>query len=100
MGGYVWNMEGENPYFGMLACADMIIATIDSISMVSEAVATSAPVLLAELPGTSRRISLFNQMLLEAGRVRQFCGQVEYWPVQPMDDTPAAAAAVRRRLGF
>jgi uncharacterized protein len=100
LGAWVWDMEGENPYFGMLACADMIVATIDSISMVSEAVATSAPVLLAELPGSSRRISLFMQMLLEAGRVRQFCGQVEYWPVQPMDDTAEAAAKVRERLKF
>jgi uncharacterized protein len=100
MGGWVWDMQGENPYFGMLACADMIVVTIDSISMMSEAVATRAPVLLAELPGSSRRISLFMQLLLEEGRARQFCGSVEYWPVQPLDDTAAAAAEVRARLKF
>ncbi|MEJ0045128.1 MAG: mitochondrial fission ELM1 family protein [Rhodospirillales bacterium] len=100
MGASIWDMKGENPYFGMLACADMIVVTIDSISMMSEAVATRAPVLLAELPGSSRRISLFMQLLLEEGRARQFCGQVEYWPVQPMDDTAAAAAEVRARLKF
>ncbi len=100
LGAWIWNMQGDNPYFGMLACADMIVATIDSISMVSEAVATRAPVLLAELPGKSRRISLFNDMLLESGRARQFCGQVEYWPVQPMDDTAEAAAKVRKALAF
>lgn len=100
LGAWIWNMEGPNPYFGMLACADMIVATIDSISMVSEAVATRAPVLLAELPGNSRRISLFMNMLLDAGRARQFCGQVEYWPVQPMDDTADAAARVRAALAF
>ena len=42
---------GRESYFGMLACADLIVATVDSISMVVEAVATRAPVLLAELPG-------------------------------------------------
>jgi mitochondrial fission protein ELM1 len=98
LGGYVWDMEGENPYFGMLACADMVVVTVDSISMVSEAVATHAPVLLAELPGKSRRIELFLRSLKEIGRVRPFAGRLEYWPVLPLDDTAAAAAAMRRRL--
>ena len=35
----------------MLALADAIVVTGESVSMVSEAVATAAPVLLAELPG-------------------------------------------------
>ena len=99
-GAWIWDMTGENPYFGMLACADIIVATMDSISMVSEAVATSAPVLLAELPGTSRRSGLFLKLLYDADRVRQFFGRVEYWPVQPLDDTQAAADEMRRRLGL
>jgi len=100
LGAYIWDQQGENPYFGMLACADMIVVTIDSVSMVSEAVATTAPVLLAELPGKSTRISLFLNMLLKSGRVRLFCGQVEYWPVQALDDTAMAASEVARRLGL
>ena len=99
-GAYIWSGTGENPYFGMLACADMIIATIDSISMVSEAVATSAPVLLAELPGKSRRNYLFLKELLDAGRVRHFFGKMDWWPVHPMDDTAIAAGEVRRRLAM
>ena len=98
-GAWIWDMQGENPYFGMLACADLIVATMDSISMVSEAVATKVPVLLAELPGKSRRNALFLQMLEDAGRTRQFFGRVKYWPVKPLDDTPMAAAELRRRLG-
>jgi mitochondrial fission protein ELM1 len=98
MGAWIWDMEGENPYFGMLACADMIVATVDSISMVSEAVATHAPVLLAELPGRSRRIELFLRTLKEAGRARPFAGRLEYWPVLPLDDTAEAAGEMRRRL--
>jgi mitochondrial fission protein ELM1 len=98
LGAWIWDMQGENPYFGMLACADMIVATVDSISMVSEAVATHAPVLLAELPGKSRRIDLFLRSLKEAGRARPFAGRLEYWPVLPLDDTAAAAGEMRRRL--
>lgn len=40
---------GENPYFGMLALADEIIVTGDSIAMLSEAVATEKPVWIFDL---------------------------------------------------
>lgn len=99
-GGWVWNMEGDNPYFGLLACADAIVVTEDSVSMVSEAVATTAPVLLAPLPGRSRRIRLFNELLIRDGRVRPFTGRFESWWVEAVDDTAMAGAEVRRRLGL
>ena len=73
-GAWVWDGTGENPYFGLLALADAIVVTEDSVSMVSEAVATSAPVLLAPLPGRSRRIARFTGALIAEGRVRPFRG--------------------------
>lgn len=100
LGGYVWDGTGENPYFGMLALADAIVVTIDSVSMISEAAATSAPVLLASLPGRSRRNGLFTAELLKEGRVREFTGRLELWPVAPLDDTAEAAAEMCRRLGL
>ena len=99
-GGWVWDGTGENPYFGLLALADAIVVTEDSVSMVSEAAATRAPVLLASLPGRSRRIRMFNTLLVQDGRVRPFAGRLEAWPVDPLDDTPMAGAEIRRRLGF
>jgi len=100
LGGFVWDGTGENPYFGLLALADAIVATQDSVSMISEAVATAAPVMVAPLPGRSRRQSQFLDGLVDDKRIRPFAGQLEMWPVQPMDDTPEAAAEMRRRLGF
>jgi len=100
LGGFVWDGEGENPYFGLLALADAIVVTMDSVSMVSEAAATSAPVLVAPLPGKSRRIGLFLDGLTEDGRIRPFAGRLEMWPTAPLDDTPVAAAVMRQRLGF
>jgi mitochondrial fission protein ELM1 len=99
MGAYIWDMSGENPYFGFLAVADAIVVTMDSISMVSEAVATSAPVLVQSLPGKSRRIGLFAQMLEREQRVRPFAAKWESWAVAPLDDTDWAAAEMLRRLG-
>ena len=84
----------------MLALADAIVATTDSVSMISEAVATAAPVLLAPLPGRSRRNGLFTDLLLAQGRVRRFGGRLEMWDARPLDDTAEAAAEVRRRLGM
>src|SRR5205823_7794231 len=94
LGGWVWDMQGANPYFGLLALADAIVVTEDSISMVSEAVATQAPVMLAELPGRSRRQGLFVRGLEADARIRRFAGRFESWSVSPMDDTAEAAAAV------
>ncbi len=99
-GAFVWDGTGDNPYFGMLALADMIVVTIDSVSMVSEAAATHAPVMLAPLPGRSRRIGIFTDEMIAAGRVRPFLGRYEHWPVTPLDDTAEAAQEMRRRLGF
>jgi mitochondrial fission protein ELM1 len=100
LGAFVWDGTGENPYFGMLALADAIIATEDSVSMVSEAVATHAPVMVARLPGRSRRQRIFLNGLIDDGRVRAYQGRFEHWPAAPLDDTPAAAAELCRRLGY
>lgn len=97
-GAWIWDFQGDNPYFGMLALANAIVVTEDSVSMVSEAVATSVPVLLAGLPGSSRRIDVFHGALLNEGRIRRFGGRLEVWPTAPLDDTPMAAAELRRRL--
>ena len=99
-GGWVWDMTGDNPYFGLLALADAIVVTTDSVSMVSEAVATAAPVLLAPLPGRSRRIRRFTEGLRADGRIRIFAGRLETWDCAPLNDTQAAADEMRRRLGF
>lgn len=96
-----WFGEGtgeENPYMGMLACAELIAVTTDSVSMISEAAATPAPVAILPLPGRSARISRFIATLQDAGRVRPFDAALAPWPVSPLDDTPHAAQEMRRRL--
>ncbi len=100
LGAMVWDGSGENPYFGMLALADAIIVTEDSVSMLSEAVATTAPVMAARLPGQSRRQGAFLRDLFDDGRVRPYEGRYDHWPVAPLDDTAATAAEMCRRFGF
>jgi hypothetical protein len=97
-GGWVWDFSGDNPYFGMLALADLIVVTQDSVSMISEAAATTAPVMIAPLPGSWQRQGLFLKPLLDEDRVRPFEGRFAHWAVAPLNDTPEAAAEMRRRL--
>jgi mitochondrial fission protein ELM1 len=99
-GAWIWDSKGDNPYFGMLGLADAILCTADSVSMVSEAVATAAPVFLLRLPGRSARIGAFMDALATDGRVRDFAGRLDLWDTAPMDDTAAAGAEMRRRLGM
>ncbi|MBS1001016.1 mitochondrial fission ELM1 family protein [Acetobacter persici] len=104
-GGTVWNGEGDNPYQGLVACADTLVVTMDSVSMVSEAVAGSASVFVFPLPGRSRRITRFLQGLEAAGRIRMLepespAQRLTPWVAAPLDDTPELIAEMHRRLGF
>jgi mitochondrial fission protein ELM1 len=97
---FVWDGHGENPYFGLLALADAIVVTEDSVSMTSEAVATGKPVYVAALAGESRRLRRFHEMLVADGITRPFDGSFATWTYAPPDDTARAAAEIRRRFGW
>jgi mitochondrial fission protein ELM1 len=97
---FIWDGKGDNPYFGMLALADAIVVTEDSVSMTSEAVATGKPVYVARMAGESRRLRHFHQMLMQDGITRPFDGTLASWTYEPPDDTARAAAEIRRRFGW
>ncbi|MGQ0663296.1 MAG: mitochondrial fission ELM1 family protein [Pseudomonadota bacterium] len=97
---FVWDGNGANPYLGLLALADAIVVTEDSVSMTSEACATGKPVYVIRLPGGSRRLRRFQAELAAAGMTRPFDGRLETWSYAPPDDTARAAAELRRRFGW
>ncbi|MBV1837043.1 mitochondrial fission ELM1 family protein [Acetobacter estunensis] len=99
-GGTLWSAGENNPYRGLIACADWLVVTADSVSMVSEAVAGPAPVYVQTLEGKSRRIGLFLETLRECGRIRYFENDLEHWDVTPLDDTPMLARDMCQRLGL
>ncbi len=92
---YIWDGQGENPYFGLLALADMIVVTSDSISMVSEACSTGKPVYIYELPNCGRRHKQLCESLILGGIARSFLGIVEPWEYTPLNETRKAADFVR-----
>jgi uncharacterized protein len=90
----VWDGVGDNPYFGYLALADAIVVTADSVAMVSEALATGKPVLVADLPGGSEKFHRFHARLREAGLTQTFAGELATWSYAPPDDMARVAARV------
>ncbi len=94
--GWLWDGAGENPYFAMLAAADVILVTADSVSMIGEAVATGAPVHIFAPSGGSPKIKLFLERLQSEGAVRPWTGTPERWAYEAINQTPKIAAAIRR----
>lgn len=98
-GAYVWDGEGPNPYFGMLAWADAILVTADSVSMITEAAATGRPVHIIDLPGGSPKFDRFHEEMGRRGVTRPFRGRIESWRYLPLNETARVAAEIRRRIG-
>lgn len=94
----IWDGGGANPYYGYLALADAVVATCDSVSMVSEAGATGKPIHVFDLEGGSVKFREFHRGLRRDGVTRPFEGRLEHWTYAPLDDTAQVAAEVRRRL--
>ncbi len=102
-GAFIWDGVAPNPYLGLLALADFILVTQDSVSMISEAIGTAKPVYWIALPGKSRRLQRFVDELTADGVLREFRGRqtpLETWSYTPPDDTARAAAEIRRRFGW
>ncbi len=95
---YRWGEPGENPYLGFLASADLVVATADSVSMISEACATAAPVFVAlpELAGPRHRRLIAT--LHRAGQVRLLGDDLSAWPRPRLDEADRVAAEIRRRF--
>jgi len=95
---YIWDGTGENPYLGLLALADVVIVTSDSISMISEACSTGKPVYIYELPNGGKRHKQFCEGLIQSGTARLFSGIIEIWKNTPLDETRKAAHFVHERF--
>ena len=97
---YRWGEPGENPYHGFLASADAIVVTADSVSMISEACATTVPVLVAlpELAGARHRRLIAT--LRTAGQVRLLGDDLSPWPRGHLDEAERVAAEIRQRFAL
>ena len=95
---FFWDGTGENPYFGMLAWANVILVTADSVSMLGDAATTGKPVYMIPMDGGTVRFDKFHQHLKDYGAVRPFMGHLENWSYEPLRDSAIIAAEILRRM--
>ncbi|MDE0723666.1 MAG: mitochondrial fission ELM1 family protein [Alphaproteobacteria bacterium] len=97
---YFYDGQGENPYFGMLACADAVVVTAESVSMISEAVATSAPVYAFDLKQAMKasKLKRFYTGFLKAGRVLDLSETHKDCTLTPYLEAKSVAAFIKSKL--
>jgi mitochondrial fission protein ELM1 len=95
---YIWNGQGDNPYYGMLGLADIILVTCDSVNMVSEACTTGKPVYVIDLAGGSDKFRRFHQSMRDDGLTRPFSGDIEPYSYEPLNDVGMVADRIREML--
>ena len=73
---FVWDGRGPNPYVALLALADALVVTGDSVNMLGEAAATGAPVHVVEPSGGHPKVTRFIDGLVARGAVRRWAGRL------------------------
>jgi uncharacterized protein len=92
--------DGPNPYAGLLAWADRIVCSPDSVNMISEACATTAPVFVFEPERVRGRPRHSVDARNARGRIRAVDARMAAFDVEPLRETGRIAAEVRARLGL
>ena len=92
--------DGPNPYASLLAHADRIVCTPDSVNMLSEAAATLVPVFVWSPQVVQGRPRHFIDGLLASGRVRLLDDTLAPFAVEPLRETMRVADEVKRRFGL
>jgi len=110
-----WSPEAENPYLGILALADHLVVSGDSVSMCSEACAAGKPVYIWAPPGFAAEKHLrFHAELFAKGHARPLpdyqmaddqlpnnqLPAFETWTHAPLNTSLEIADEIRRRMGF
>jgi len=91
--------DGPNPYAGLLGWAERIVASPDSVNMISEAVATTAQVRIASPELARGRHAHFLRSLIERGRVQALdAADAQTGPATPLIELPRVVTAVRQLL--
>ncbi|WP_291295225.1 mitochondrial fission ELM1 family protein [Elioraea sp.] len=89
---------GENPYAGLLGAADAIVVTGDSVSMLSEACMSEAPVFFWSPPGLAGpRHARFHASLVAAGLAAPLADTLEGAERARLDEASRVAGEIRAR---
>jgi mitochondrial fission protein ELM1 len=94
---FLWDgSTGDNPYYGILGLADILVVTADSVNMITEACATGRPVYIYGLPGGSPKFARFHEALTLRGYARFYAGSLESFISDRLDEMPRLVRAIRQ----
>lgn len=96
-------ITGGNPYLGILAWADRMIATNDSTSMLSEAATAGVLSYVIPLVKSPPRQAQLIKNLADYGALRELgelesLDSIDFWEFPPLQDAAKVAAAILSRL--
>ena len=96
----VWRDHSTAPYMALLAHADQLVTTADSINMISEAasVAKERGLYVLHRKTSNAKFERFYAAMTAAGHMRWFEGSLNPWRAEPYVELEMAAEAVRERL--
>jgi mitochondrial fission protein ELM1 len=93
-----WREHGDNPYLGLLALADQIVVTGDSMSMCSEACANGGPVFIFAAPSLKdAKFRALHAQLYEGGYARPLGGEPGPWRHSPLNAARGVADEIVKR---
>jgi uncharacterized protein len=96
-----WDTDKDNPYLGMLACADGIVVTGDSLSMCAEACVAGAPVFIFASPTVAPiKHQLLHQALYDRGLAHPLgnTARLDWKPAHALDDVGNVVSEIRTRF--
>ena len=98
--GLCWSnsADGANPYPGVMAWADRLVVTPDSVNMLSEACAVGCPVHTFVIAAPPPKIARFHQSLRRAGLLHNIDAKVDAQRGAPLRETASVAAILRQRI--
>jgi mitochondrial fission protein ELM1 len=91
---WVYDGEGDNPYFAFLAAADVVLVTRDSVNMLTEAATAGKPVLTLPVAGRDGKFSRLYETLQARNSIRPFAGRLETWQTTPLAETARLAREI------
>ena len=98
---YLYNPDNpneQNPYAGLLAWADYILVSADSVSMISEAASTAKPVYILPLKGGNAKLRRFHDHMMNKGVARLFDGKLDHWVSPGLRDSHLIARDIIKRV--
>ena len=98
--GYVheWREHCDNPYLALLALADQIVVTGDSMSMCSEACSNGGPVFIFAAPSLKEaKFRLFHSQLYLGGYARPLGDDPSPWHHPPLNAAQGVAHEILQR---